>query len=72
MSDSKFGKIKWFNHEKGFGIIESDNGDSIFVHESDLKIDIINKNLRETKVSFKLDQQEYNSDIKRAKSVEAL
>lgn len=28
------GTVKWFNSEKGFGFIERENGDDVFVHFS--------------------------------------
>jgi CspA family cold shock protein len=30
------GKVKWYNETKGFGFIEQENGDDIFVHRTGL------------------------------------
>lgn len=31
------GKIKWFNSDKGYGFIETDKGESAYVHHSNLE-----------------------------------
>lgn len=33
------GKVKWFNAEKGFGFIESSEGQDVFVHFSAIQSD---------------------------------
>ena len=32
MADRKQGTVKWFNSSKGYGVIQQENGEDVFVH----------------------------------------
>lgn len=45
-SNQMQGTVKWFNYKKGFGFIEQENGDDVFVHHRSI-IGTGRKSLRE-------------------------
>lgn len=39
MSERVIGTVKWFNSNKGFGFIERENAEDVFIHYSEIKGD---------------------------------
>lgn len=64
-----FGTVKWFSAEKGYGFLEREDGDDVFVHYSAINMDGF-KTLEEgQKVEFEIVQGERGpqaADVKRA------
>jgi len=53
------GKVKWFNREKGYGFIQSEDGQDVFVHRTSLKPDGGTPTLHENdEVTFDITQGE--------------
>jgi CspA family cold shock protein len=46
------GTVKWFNDSKGFGFIEHEDGDDVFVHFSAIQDDAFKTLAEGQKVSF--------------------
>ena len=59
MSDRETGTVKWFNNSKGFGFIEREQGDDVFVHYSSIRDDGGFRTLNEgQKVEFSISKGE--------------
>jgi len=48
------GKVKWFNKEKGYGFIEREDGDDVFVHFSAIQEDGFKTLYEEDVVEFEI------------------
>ncbi len=50
------GTVKWFNDTKGFGFIESSDGQDVFVHQSEIQGEGYRSLTEGAKVEFELTQ----------------
>ncbi len=66
------GKVKWFNDSKGYGFIEQDGGEDVFVHFSAIRSDGFRSLNEGQKVRFAPAVDPKNSRKLRAVNVTAL
>lgn len=50
------GKVKWFNDAKGFGFIEQEGGEDVFVHFSAIQMDGFKTLAEGQEVQFEVQQ----------------
>ncbi len=56
------GVVKWFNNEKGYGFISTNEGNDVFLHHSQIKEKGNEKDIHEgTEVSFDIIQDQKGS-----------
>jgi len=58
MSDRDTGTVKWFNDAKGFGFIERENGEDLFVHYRSIKGEGFRSLKQGSRVEFKIIESE--------------
>jgi len=54
--DKVTGKVKWFNEKKGFGFIEREGGNDVFVHFSAIQSDGFKPLNEGQEVEFEIEQ----------------
>ena len=58
MSDRDTGTVKWFNDAKGFGFIERENREDLFVHYRSIKGEGFRSLKQGSRVEFKIIESE--------------
>ncbi|MBA59165.1 MAG: hypothetical protein CMQ40_08325 [Gammaproteobacteria bacterium] len=58
MSERHSGTVKWFNDAKGFGFIERENGEDVFVHYRSISGEGFRSLKQGSKVEFTISETE--------------
>jgi len=59
------GKIKWFNSKKGFGFIEQETGDDVFVHFSAIEMSGFKTLSEGERVQFEVEENDKGLSAKK-------
>ena len=71
MSSKHLGTVKWFHNIKGYGFINADNDEEVFVHYSEIDSDGFKKLKRGEKVEFIRDNGEKGLLAREVKLIES-
>lgn len=52
------GTVKWFSEKKGFGFIEQEDGNDLFVHHSDIEMEGFRTLSEGDRVSFNIEESD--------------
>ncbi len=63
------GKVKWFNEKKGFGFIEQDGGEDLFVHYTAIEGDGFKTLTEGQRVGFEVEQTSKGPKAKNVKII---
>jgi CspA family cold shock protein len=56
MSERNTGTVKWFSDQKGFGFLEQEGGDDVFVHHSAIVAEGYRSLVEGDRVEFSIEQ----------------
>jgi len=63
------GTIKWFNSKKGFGFIEQESGDDVFVHFSAIEMSGFKTLAEGERVAFEVEENDKGLSAKKVVKV---
>jgi len=63
MPEKQQGKCRWFNNRRGYGFIDVDNDESLFVHQSNIEMDGYRKLKSNQSCEFELGKDKKGRNI---------
>ena len=63
------GTVKWFSEKKGYGFIEQENGQDVFVHYSSIDMPGFKTLAEGERVSFEVEESDRGPEAKKVKKL---